>query len=300
MTLNMQKVSYGGWPGCIRLANQNIELIATTDVGPRIIRLGFIGGSNLFKEFPEVGKTGGDSWRNYGGHRLWHAPELMPRTYAPDNGPIEHQWDGTTLKLIQPTETATGIQKEIGVTLHAQRNTVVLRHRLTNKNPWPVQLAPWALSVMQGPGRAIVPQEPSCNDLLPVRPVAMWGYTNMTDPRWKWGTKFVQLASDPAITTPQKIGFGNKLGWAAYYRDGQVFLKRVGFDSSATYPDFGCNIELYTNGDMLEVESLGPLSTVAPNATVEHVENWLLTKATVGNSDQEIEAAVTTLLRENP
>ena len=50
MTVQMQTVSYGGWPRCVRLANQNIELIATTDIGPRIIRFGFIGAPNLFKE----------------------------------------------------------------------------------------------------------------------------------------------------------------------------------------------------------------------------------------------------------
>ncbi len=296
----MQEVSYGGWPRCIRLANQNIELIATTDIGPRIIRFGFVGAPNLFKEFAEVGKTGGDAWRSYGGHRLWHAPEVMPRTYAPDNGPIGHQWDGATLKLIQPTETATGIQKEIEVTLDAQRNSVTVRHQLANKNPWPVELAPWALTVMQGPGRAILPQEPPSNELLPVRPAGLWGYTNMADPRWKWGAKFIQLGCDPAATTPQKFGLGNKQGWAAYHRDGQVFLKRFAFDPAAAYPDFGCNVECYTNGDMLEVESLGPLTKLAPNATVEHVERWYLCKAKIGESDHEIEAAMAPLLRQSP
>jgi hypothetical protein len=300
MTVQMQKISYGGWPRCIRLANQNIELIATTDVGPRIIRFGFVGAPNLFKEFPEVGQTGGDAWRNYGGHRLWHAPEVMPRTYAPDNDPIDHQWDGATLKLIQPTETATGIQKQIEVTLDAKSDNVTVRHQLANKNPWRVELAPWALTVMQGPGRAILPQEPFSDALLPVRPLGLWGYTNMTDPRWRWGAKFIQLNCDPAAATPQKFGLGNKQGWAAYYRDGQVFLKRVAFDPAAAYPDFGCNIECYTNGDMLEVESLGPLIKLAPNATVEHVERWFLCKATIGDSDNEIESAMAPLLKQNP
>jgi len=295
----MQSVAYGGWAKCIRLANQNIELIATTDIGPRIIRFGFVGGPNLFKEFADVGKTGSDAWRNYGGHRLWHAPEAKPRSYAPDNSAIEHKWDGATLKLIQPAETSTGIQKEIEVTLDAQGNSVTVRHRLANKNQWPLELAPWALTVMHGPGRAILPQEPPSNELLPVRPVGLWGYTNMADPRWKWGAKFIQLACDPAATTPQKIGLGNTQGWAAYYRDGQVFLKRFAFDSAAAYPDYGCNVECYTRGDMLEVESLGPLAKLAPNASVEHIERWYLSKATIGESEQEIEAAMAPLLRQN-
>ena len=299
MTVQMETVSYGGWPRCIRLANQNIELIATTDVGPRIIRFGFIGAPNLFKEFADVGKTGGDTWHNYGGHRLWHAPEARPRSYGPDNGPVQHTWNGSTLKLIQPIETATGIQKEIDVTLDPKRNRVTVHHQLTNKNQWPVELAPWALTVMHGPGRAILPQEPPLSDLLPVRPMGIWGYTNMADPRWKWGAKFIQLASDPAANTPQKIGLGNTHGWAAYVKDGQVFLKRFPFVPGAVYPDFGCNTECYTRGDMLEVESVGPLVKLAPDGVVEHTEVWYLHKAAVGQSDDEVGAALASLLTQS-
>ena len=36
-----EKVSYGGWPNCVRLNNGKVELIITTDVGPRVIRFGF-------------------------------------------------------------------------------------------------------------------------------------------------------------------------------------------------------------------------------------------------------------------
>lgn len=298
MTVQMEKVNYGGWPQCIRLANQNIELIATTDIGPRVIRFGFKGGPNLFRETPDVGKTGGDTWRNYGGHRLWHAPEIRPRSYIPDNDPIAHEWNGKTLKLIQPVEVPTGIQKEIELTLDPGRDSVRVLHRLTNKGLWPVELAPWALTVMQGPGRAILPQEPPGTELLPVRPMAVWGYLNMTDARWKWGEKFIQLRSDPSATTAQKIGMGSTVGWAAYYRDGQVFLKRFPFDAGAKYPDFGCNVECFTRGEMIEVESLGPLTNVAPNTAVEHEEHWYLGKATLGESDGEIEAALAPLLRQ--
>jgi hypothetical protein len=298
MTVEMRKTSYGGWPNCIELANKSIDIVATTDIGPRLIRLGFRGGPNLFKEFPEVGQTGGDKWRNYGGHRLWHAPEVRPRSYAPDNSPIEHQWDGKTLKLIQPTETPTGIQKEIEVTLDPGEDRVVLRHRLVNNSSWPIELAPWALTVMQGPGRAIVPQEPPGTALLPVRPVVLWGYTNMADSRWKWGRKFIQLTCDPAATTPQKVGVGASPGWAAYAKDGVVFVKRFPFDSTASYPDYGCNAECYTRGDMLEVESLGPLTKLAPGGNVELTERWLLAKADLGETEDQIEAALQPLLRE--
>mgnify|MGYP000988283970 CR=1 FL=1 len=42
----MQMIDYKGWK-CIRLANKQVELIVTRDVGPRIIRFGFIGESDI-------------------------------------------------------------------------------------------------------------------------------------------------------------------------------------------------------------------------------------------------------------
>jgi hypothetical protein len=32
------KVSYGGWPNCNRIADEDVEFIVATDVGPRVIR----------------------------------------------------------------------------------------------------------------------------------------------------------------------------------------------------------------------------------------------------------------------
>jgi len=170
-----EKVRYGGWQNCIRLSNGQIEIIVTTDVGPRVIRCGFVGGQNLFHEVKEeLGKTGGSEWRPYGGHRLWHAPEQMPRTYAPDNGPVQYAWDGKTLTLTQPVEPSTGIQKQMEITLSPDSNHLELVHRLINKNLWDIEAAPWCLTVMAPGGRAIFPQEPYIPTQSIYCPPARW------------------------------------------------------------------------------------------------------------------------------
>jgi hypothetical protein len=38
----------------------------------------------------------------------------------------------------------------------------------------------------------------------------------------------------------------------------------------------GCSFETWTNHEMLEVESLSPLTTLQPEGTLEHVEDWYL------------------------
>lgn len=299
----MEKIAYAGWPNCIRLSNQEVELVITTDVGPRVIRLGFKGGQNLFKEFEDqLGKTGGDEWRCFGGHRLWHAPEVDPRTYAPDNDPITYRWDENTLSLIQPMEKTTGIQKRILITLDANENHVRIVHRLINRNAWDIEAAPWALSVMAPGGRAVLPQEPykpHPEYLLPARPLVLWHYTDMTDPRYTFGTRYIQIRQDPKATTKQKIGLRNSLGWAAYELKGEVFIKRYALDAEAQYPDFGCNTEIYTDPNILEVETLGPLTRLKANeGKVEHVEDWYLFKAKIGEDDESLDKTLLPLVKQ--
>lgn len=291
--LTHETVAYGGWPNCVRLANDDIELVATTDVGPRVIRLGWVGGPNLFAEFAsELGRTGGDAWRSYGGHRLWHAPEVVPRTYWPDNVPVEARWDGRTLTLTQPVEGSTGIQKEIALTLDPARSRVTVEHRLTNRGLWPVPVSVWCLSVMAPGGRGIFPQEvykPHAEALLPARPLVLWHYTDMADSRWTWGTRYIQLRQDPSLESYQKVGMMNSRGWGAYQLADTVFVKRFRHQPGAAYPDMGCNMETFTNAEMLEVETLGPLVTLEPGHTVSHTEEWWLFRAEVGTTDAELD-----------
>jgi hypothetical protein len=276
----MEKVNFEGWPNCIRLSNNSIELIVTTDVGPRIVRCGFINKQNLmYVSDLEKGKTAGSKWHIYGGHRLWHAPEVIPRTYFPDNNPVDYTWNGETLKLSQDVESTTGIIKEIEITLDTESNQIKVLHRLINMNLWTIESSPWAITAHAGGGMAILPQEPYIDPaeyLLPARPVVLWYYTQMNDPRWVWGNKYIQLKHDAASAAEQKIGILNKQGWAAYHNNGTLMIKTFKYDPEALYPDYGCNNEVYVNGELLEIESLGPVAELAPGSAAEHTEHWLI------------------------
>lgn len=276
----MEKIAYAGWENCRRVANGQVEIVVTADVGPRVIRFALEGGGNMFKEYASmVGKTGGDEWRIYGGHRLWHAPEAKPRSYSADNSPVEVTESDGCVHVKQPVEPDTGIAKEIDIRMAAQAPRVTVTHRLRNTGPWGVELAPWALSVMGEGAKAIIPLPPRGShedNLLPANTLTMWAYTDMTDPRWTWGRKYVMLQQDPKAEGPQKIGAMVPDGWAAAARLGDLFVKRFRHDPLATYPDWGCSVETFTNADMLELETVAPLARLEPGACVEHVEDWFL------------------------
>lgn len=287
----ISKVEYGGWHNCLRLTDGKIEAIVTTDCGPRIIRFGFVGGQNVLKEFQgQLGRTMGEEWLPYGGHRLWHAPESNPRTYQSDNEPIDYTEDTDTVRLLPAVERETGIRKELHVRL-LEDGRLHLVHILRNEGAWDIELAPWAITVMAPGGRAIFPQEdfkPHPEYLLPARPLVLWPYTNMSDPRFSWGERFIQMRQHPGAHAKLKIGMRNSKGWMAYALGAEVFVKRAPFNPAAQYPDYGCNTETFTDSAMLELETLGPLTRIAPGASIQHEEVWSLHKKKIGESEREI------------
>ena len=282
MPSTFETVAYGGWDNCIELRHGSLRLVATTDVGPRIIFLGLDDGPNILKNYDDqLGLTGGDTWRIYGGHRLWHAPEADPRTYAPDNAPVAHSIEGDTLVLRAAPEKTTGIEKRITVAAGTD-GQVQLTHHLTNRGLWPIETAPWTPTVMAPGGRAVLPQEPFAphpEALLPARPLVLWSYTRMNDARWTWGDRQIVLRQDSQNGSPQKIGALNTLGWVAFVTDKYLFLKRFAPDVTRTHVDFGCNTELFTDKEMLEVETVAPLQRLNPGATASHIEDWYLVRA---------------------
>ena len=280
--VKIDKVPYGGWPNCYRISNGEVELIVTSDVGPRVIRYGFVGGQNLFKEYAEtLGKSGEATWQLRGGHRIWAAPEDAVRTYAPDNGPVQIQIEGGVLTATQPVEALTGFEKQLQITLAPHGSAVTIRHQIRNTAAQAQDVAAWALSMMAQNGIGITgfpPRGKHPDVLPPTNPLIMWAFTDFTDPRLAITKKYLTLRQDPANTTPQKLGHFNPDTWAAYLLGSDLFLKRATAQPGRTYPDLGCSFEIFTRNDMLEMETLGPVEHLAQGQSLVHVENWSLTR----------------------
>jgi len=280
--MKIEKIDYKGWPNSYRISNDTVELIATSDVGPRILHYGFIGGQNVMHVVDSMlGQSGEATWMSRGGHRLWVGPEAVPLTYAIDNGPVAASIaNGSTLVLDQPLEPSTGISKRISITLSETGPEVTLVHHLINHTLFELEFAAWALTVMAPGGVAITgfpPRGTHPKDLLPSNPLVMWPYTDFSDPRWKFTQKYLVLRQDPAAEAPQKAGTFAQDTWGAYLLGSDLFCKKYVACESSAHPDMGCSFEFFTNSDMLELETMGPLTRVKPGASLEHVETWSLT-----------------------
>jgi hypothetical protein len=307
----VERVEYRGWKNNLRISNGDAELIVTLDVGPRVLSYRLDGGKNVFKEYDaQMGGSGETEWMIRGGHRFWAGPEDTTRTYALDNGPVAYREVAAgTVRVTQPPDREFGVQKEIEITLAGSGSQVSLVHRLTNVGSTEAELAPWALSVMAPGGMEIIPLPPkrphpgspknakSAADFAPNQRLIVWPFTDLQDPRWHFGTKYITLRQD-AARGPTKLGLAHQAGAVGYLNGGTLFVKRFGFQDGQPYPDGGVNFETFTNEDMLEMESLGPLVRLGPGKAVEHREAWELFGA-VGpaGSEAEIDANVASKLK---
>jgi hypothetical protein len=261
------------------LKNDFLELEYLT-ASLRISSLTPRGKSNLFADLngeAPIATPYGDFYFR-GGHRLWHAPEAMPRTYAPDTGnlKITDLPDGVILET--NTEPGTGIRKRIEIQLAADAPTVRLTHTLINDGMWAVRLAPWTVTQLRFGGTAILPMPVDKVDeagLLPNRTISFWSYARLTDSRLSLRDDF-SLFHAQAAPRPFKIGYYNPHGWLAYWVDGVLFKKSFQVHASSDHPDNNSNAELYCGEKFVELECLSPLGMLEPGCSTHHSETWEL------------------------
>lgn len=286
--MKIKEIHYGKYGRCLEISNNIIELVATLDIGPRIIRFATVNGPNEFGElnftknepthddFKAFGDFG--NWNTYGGHRLWASPESHPRTYIPDNMPINHRIIGNKLILTGHLQQWTGQIFEMEIEMSETEPIVYVNHIIKNMNPWPVELAPWAISVMAPGGFEIIPWPTKNTGLLNNRLLSIWPYTKMNDERVNFGENFITLRQDINSTCPFKIGLNNEHGYSAYFNHGNMFIKYFKPVEGAVYPDGGMTFETYTNNKILEIESLGALVKLNYGESTSHQETWKLVK----------------------
>ena len=272
----METVNFLGQE-CRILENESLKLAVACSVGPRILSLGLKGRENIFAELPDLAiDHPGGMFHFYGGHRLWHAPEEPERTYLPDDAAVDFTATENGLLLTQKIESQTGLQKSIHIQLCGDSPRVVVTHRLTNHGLWGVNCAPWAITQLKTGGIAILPQTCKDTGVLPNRSLALWRYTDMSNPNVQWGMNYILVRAD--MDSPFKIGFPNPRGWMAYWLNGILFVKHAPFDAQAEYFDFGSSSECYCNEQFLELETLAPVGMIAPGGTASHIETWDLYK----------------------
>lgn len=263
---------------CLSLENEDIEIIVSKKFGPRILYYGFKDEFNhLCEHAKESMYIGDEKWQMYGGHRFWHSPEQNPRTYIPDNDPIEIEDLDNGIRLIQNLEDNTNLKKTIDILIDEKGTKVKIIHRLKNLGYFDVNLALWPLTCMRSGGVHIVPLNTNDTGFLANRSLSIWPYTDIKDERLDINNTYIKI-EQKNLEKKLKIGVKTTEKWATYINKGQAFIKT--FDcSDELYPDGDCNYEVFTNSYMLEMESLSQIHNIKQGEEKTHIENWMLLKS---------------------
>jgi hypothetical protein len=190
-------------------------------------------------------------------------------------------------RIIAPPEEEYGVQKTMELKLGAKGTRVEVVLRVTNTGKQPTELAPWGPTVLAVGGMEIIPLPPkkphplhpknakTPADYAPNQELILWPYFDFADTRWTFGSRYIFLRQD-VNKGPTKIGLAHRMGWVAYLNSGVLFVKRFDYREGAVYPDLGTRYQTFSYQEMLEMETVGELVTLAPGESAELKESWEL------------------------
>lgn len=276
MAIQYTETDYRNFGKCICLDNGIIRLIATMEIGPRIIYFSTRGNQNILfedvnRDFCELNKGYG-TWYAYGGHRLWCAPEVMPETYFPDNTRVTSEFQDGILTL---TAKPTPFGKQFQLTVEMSEGSAVkVCNTITNVSDEPALFAPWSLTGLASGGLEFIPLPKTQTGFLPNRAISLWSYSDIADARFRLNDAYAVLRHDTEAKKAFKVGFNVCDGYSVYAAGNQVFRKSFVKSADGNYPDFGCNFETYTNKFFLECELLGELREYAAGESATIEETW--------------------------
>lgn len=281
---------YKGYGKCLYMTNGTVDLIFTIDVGPRIVRYGFVNGQNILFDDYSCGNMrpttsemlqlyyGKDAWHSYfGGHRLIVAPEYYPRTYFPDTKPVPYTLLENGIVLTPDPQVINELQMRMTVTLSENGTEVFLKHEITNLAKHNQEFAVWTPTLCNKGGIEILKRNTSTLPYMPNQNIVAWPGVDLEGDYIHLGKKYFTIANPS--NTSLKLGFSLEHGEAHYVLNDDVFSKYYTPNyPNGVYTDMGCSYETYSCCHFTELESLGEYKTVAAGETAEHYERWTLRK----------------------
>jgi Domain of unknown function (DUF4380) len=271
----IEQTNYRGWKAC-KLSNGLITLYVTPEIGGRIIQFELAGHPFLFlnpelagKVFPPEENGGGKGgWKNYGGSKLWPAPQGWARDDQWPGPPdpvldggiyqseiVERGPERAAVKVTSPPDPRTGVQLSRTISLEPGGTQVHHDCVMRNISRRPVRWSIW--EVVQHD--AADPEDPAkFNDDLcaycPLNPQSLHPkgfvplYGQVTHPSWQpdYDTGLMAVKYDYRVG---KVGLDSKAGWLAVAngRSDYCFVSKFNWFPNAPYPD-NASVEFWLNG----------------------------------------------------
>jgi hypothetical protein len=310
--------AYRGWKS-LELRNDLIALHVVPEIGGRVMQFQ-LGGKEFFwvnpslagKHPPPSGLAPDGGWLNYGGDKLWPAPQGWdndtqwpgPPDAVLDGQPyrVERLDHGTAIRLTSRDDPRSGIRFSRIIRIAGDSTRVSFEATMTNVDGQSRRWGIWAHTQLAGGQAGGASHNSLLNAWCPLNPQSRFakGY------RVIFGTEDnPSFQPDPARGLMRvnyqyqvgKIGLDSPAGWVATVdgASGAVFVQRFQFEHGKEYPDES-SVEFWLNGvgkiraynkDLVlpanavenpyvfESEVLSPFARLAPGESYTWHYDWL-------------------------
>jgi hypothetical protein len=304
--------NYHGWKS-IRLENEFNRLEITPDLGGRIIQLEF-NGAKLFWEnprlygqsSPETGLDENGEWMNYGGEKIWPAPQGWdndrqwggPPDPVLDGGVYQSEIrEGNTVYLRSKVDPITGIRFERMIRMIPGTSGVAIDAKMTNESKKEIRWGIWSNAQLDASVEG--KRNEKFKVYCPINPESkfvkgygvLFGLVN--NPQWQAGD---DLMTFHYMHHVGKAVLDSPGGWLASVNGetGNVFVQMFDFDANAEYPDHSSVAvwtqglgsffawgkvntmpdDVATNPYLVESETLSPYADLKPGESYEYKYRW--------------------------
>jgi len=263
-------VQYNGWDAVL-LENDLVRLHLVPDIGGRVIQFE-LGDKQFFwvnpelagESSPETGLDPDGEWMNYGGDKLWPAPQGWdndqqwpgPPDAVLDGQPYRAETDlaSGAIRLTSRDDPRSGIRFSRQIRLDPHSTRVSIEATMTNIDDKPRRWGIWAHTQLD----AGLPDSDDYNRLMkawcPINPRSCFdrGYDVIFGEE---DNSSFQADADQGLMQViyryqvGKIGLDSHAGWVATVdgREGDVFVQRFKYEPQKAYPE-NSSVEFWHNG----------------------------------------------------
>lgn len=283
-----------GYDGAIEITNDAVKVVLCPEVGGRVLEYSLQGKNSLFLSDDEKAWKPGDPPKSSAG-RFDIGPELM----IPPRTPLwSGKWTGEIIgarraRLTSPDDAATGTRLVRDFVLDPTSSKLICTQTIHNVSKKTTEWCHWSRTFAVGGGICLIPL--STPSRFPNKYVMYeeGALINMRpdDPNIRIRDEFIEILRAPR---KPKLGFDSHAGLMAYVAPNDLlFVKRF-----RTFPDrvyneaAGLTISVwYPEGDMVELEPIGPRERLKPGESAGFTEEWWLSEMEFPeNSDVDLQA----------
>lgn len=272
--VNVLEINYKNYGKCLRIANDIVEAIVAIEFGIRIVKYGYIGGRNHFRE--NILENGCQD-KDFGGHTFEYVTDENS-SFNFGKSEVKYELISQGIRFIQSIDNVTYTQKIVDIVFEFESSRVDVIHKVHSLNPFNISLAVCGITSMDKGGIEVVPLHCKSGFNFPSRSLIFWPYSNLKDSRVYLGEKYVAMKVCETNIQDFRIGFNTGLDYALYYNDKELFVKKFCISDTGEYPNKGCVYESFISKDVIEMRANSPVCCIDRYGYIEHRESWSLYK----------------------